>query len=362
MTFGLYQALELLASLLSTGMIAAGFVYNMEWTMAKYRVRINTISIMSEDLIPYVAISLVAWYYSDNFVAYRLALTLPGFLVLAFHFVLAESPQWLLAQNKIDRAINSLSKAAQINRKSLNAHTTRRLEQLSALTSNESTDGQVANVSMIDLLRQKTLAFRLLIVSLAWVCMYFAYYGIFFESAKVHENKYLSFALIGFADIPGGMINELLLNRIGRRLNIGLAFPIFSAMLLASTRLSADQETVRLMLFVVGKVAVTTACNGYHTFSSEFWPTAIRGTASSISTTAAQMGGILASVAILLDGDHANLPVFLSAAAGILGSVLVFVFLPETMHCEKLPDTIEEAQAIGKPIKRRSVHNNAENV
>lgn len=206
---------------------------------------------------------------------------------------------------------------------------------------------------MIDLMRQKTLAVRLLVTSLVWILMYFAYYGIFFESTKVHDNKYLSFALIGLADIPGNIVNQLLLNRIGRRWTIGLALPLFSAILFASTQLSADQETIHLILFVIGKAAITTASNGFHTFSSEFWPTSIRGIATNIGKTASQVGSILASVAVLLRNYSNHLPVFLSATSGILGSVLIFVFLPETKDCEKLPDTMEEALEIGKSTKRK---------
>lgn len=357
MSFELYLALEFLASLLSTGLIAAGFVYVMEWTTAKYRVRIVNIMIFIEVVIPYTCLSLAAWYFADNFVAYRLVLSVPGLLALAVHFILGESPQWLLSQNKSDRAVQSFSKAAKLNGKSLHAHTIQRIEQLRAQSTNRLADDRdVVQLSIVDLLRQKTLAFRLFITSVVWMCLYFAYYGVFFGSAKVHENKYLSVTLIGLADIPGNLLNDQLLNRIGRRLTIGLTLPIFSAMLIASTQLPASQETVQLILFVIGKAAIMAACIGYHTFSTEFWPTAIRGTAANVGTTAARLGSIFASLAVLLDNYHKHLPVFLNAAAGILGTVLILAFLPETMHCDKLPDTMEEALDIGRSARKKSAN------
>lgn len=67
---------------------------------------------------------------------------------------------------------------------------------------------------------------------------------------------------------------------------------------------------------------------------------------------AARFGSILASITVLLGNYYVHFPVLLNAAAGIVGSILILTFLPETMHCEKLPDTIEDALNIGKTKKR----------
>lgn len=356
MSFELYWTFEFLASLLSTGMLSAGFIYNMEWTTAKYRVRLVNMSMLMDTLLPYTVVSLTAWYFADNFIGFRMVLALPGFLVLISYVILSESPQWLMAKHKYDRAIKSLSNAAKLNGRTLHARTIQRIERLSDLSaSGLAGDEHVKNVSMGDVLRQQVLAFRLLIASAVWFFALFAYYGIFFGSTKAHENKYLSFALVGFADIPGTILNELLLNRIGRKLTIGLALPTFSVLLVASTQLSADQAHYQLILFVMGKVAISVACLGLYTFCTEFWPTSARNTAASIGSTAARVGSILASVSMLLAKYYVHLPVLLSAAAAMFAAILIFAFLPETMDCKKLPDTIEEALAIGKSPTKASM-------
>lgn len=355
MSFELYLAFEFLASLLSTGMIGAGYVYLMEWTTGKYRVRLITMALVMEILLPYSIISWAAWYYADNFVAYRLVSAVPGFLMLALHFLLGESPQWLLAQNKSSEALKSLSKAAKINRRPVHADTVDRIERLSALSAKGVSVGeQATTVSIVDVLRHKTLTLRLLITSLVFLCIFFAYYGIFLGSTRAHNNKYFSFALIGFADIPGTIINELLLDRIGRRPTVAISLAVYSVLLAASTQLPADQQLFQLILFVAGKAAVMAACAGFNTFAAEFWPTATRNTASNIGIMAGRIGSMLASVAVLLAHYYRHLPIFLNAAAGLLGSVLVFAFLPETLHCTKLPDTIDEAVHIGRARRRTS--------
>lgn len=68
---------------------------------------------------------------------------------------------------------------------------------------------------------------------------------------------------------------------------------------------------------------------------------------------AARFGTMLASISVLSNKFYAHLPVILYGSAALFGSVLLFAFLPETANC-KLPDTIEEAVAIGKPKRKKT--------
>lgn len=349
MTFELYWVLELLASLSTTGMIGAGLIYNMEWVTAKYRVRMNAIILFMDIVMMYAGIGLAAWYFADNFIAYKLALALPGLIIIFLYFILEESPQWLLTQNKYNRIIKSITKAAKINRKPVTATTLRHIEILSVLSSAEiAADDRSMKLTLIDLLKQKTMAFRLLVASLVWLCGFFAYYGVLLGSAKVHSNKYFSFLLIGLADVLGAILNAFLMDRIGRRLSIGGAFPVYAILLLASVQLSPDQEIIKLILFVISKTAIAEALIGLYLYTTEFWPTSVRNTAYNMTTTVGRFGSILASLSVFLSEYYVHLPMFLYASSAIIGSILLFAFLPETMNCDKLPDTIEEALVIGR--------------
>lgn len=353
MTFKLYWALEFTASFLSTGMVATGFIYNIEWTTTKYRVRLNNITWLMDIGIPYIAISTAAWYFQDNFIAFRLILAVPGFVMIPIYFVLGESPQWLLAQNRYDCVVKCLKQATRLNGRPLQPQTIQRIQQLSAVSRAETVDKEHSiKVSIFDVLGRKTLALRLVVSSVLLMFVYFALFGILFGSTKVHQNKYISFIVIGLADIPATIVNELLLNRIGRRLTIGLALPIYSLMLLVSVQLSDGHEMYRLILFFVGKTAIMSAMIGIYTYFSEFWPTSIRGTAFSISKTVGRLGSVFASMSVIMADIYVYLPLLLYATSATLGAVLLFAFLPETMDCPKLPDTIEEALAIGRKNKK----------
>lgn len=354
MTFELYWILEFLTSLLSTGALGPGFVYNMEWTTSKYRVRVNNIYMIMLTSIVYGGVCLASWYFDNNFIGFKLALALPAFLTIIPYLILGESPRWLFTQKRYSKAIKSISTACKINGKSIQSQIIHEIANSSTLQCNEkSTNNKSTNVSFSDLFREKILAVRFIVVSLVWLFVFFAYIGIVFRSNKIHSNRYISFLFIGLADIPGNVINTLVMNRLGRKITICSTLVMYALLLMISTQLPTG-GIYQLILFFISKTSVVVAMLGLHTYLSEFWPTSIRNTAFSISAGAGRFGSILASMSIILADYYVHLPSILYAAGAIIGCVLILLFLPETMHCEKLPDTIEEALAIGKNDKNRN--------
>lgn len=353
-SYELYWALEFLASLTSTGTIATSIVFNMEWVTSKYRVRLSNFSSILRIMVNYLTISFTAWYFSDNFTAFKLSLSIPGFFVIFLYLIFGESPKWLITQKKFTQAIKSISRAAKINRKPLQPYLIRQIEDSAMFASKEKAlDQQSTKVTFGDILRNRILAVRLFVISSIWLLAMYSFFGILFASTKVHSNKYLSFMIIGLADIPGNIINATLMDRIGRKITIGSALLIYGAFLLASTQMPAD-GIMRLLIFFLGKTSLACAVTGLYPYSSELWPTSVRGTAFSFSSMTGRLGSIIASVSGLLVHYHEHLPVFTYSTTAIIASLLFFLILPETMHCERLPDTIEEALDIGKSRKRLS--------
>lgn len=351
MSFNLYLLLEFVASVSTTGIVGACFVYNMEWTTAEYRVRLNTMAVMTDICSP-LFIGLAAWRFHHSFAAYRFILAVPGFLLLFLYFVLGESPQWLLVQGKYAQAISSIKNAGRINGRRLSNTIAQQVrqqhEQMAEASRAAHANERVKQVSIVDLLKQKTLALRLFILSLVWLFVCLAYFGIFLSSTQMHENKYLSFILIGLADLPSAILTILLLDRVGRRLTIGVAMLCYGLVLTAATVLSLGPGPAQLALLVVGKTAITTALFGLYTYSIELWPTAVRNTAFNICEMAGRSGTMLATISILLDAYYVHFTVILCVSAAIFGAILLFVCLPETVNCKQLPNTMDEAIAIGR--------------
>lgn len=325
----------------------------MEWVLGKHRIHLNSMALFMDAFHP-VFIGLAAWYYADSFVRYKLSMALSGFLIIAFYFVLDEPPQWLLARQKYSHLIESIKKAGRINRRPPSAQLIDQIISHPMNTVDKTEEERHNNhdsqqqVTLGDLFRTKALVVRLAAFSFLWLCRTIAYYGIILISTTAHDNKYISFILIGLAEVPGALLSMLILKHVGRRTTNCLSLLVYGLLLLASTQVPTELRVVQLILFCVSRAALKVSTIGICSYASELWPTAVRNRAFNICSFFGRCGAILASLFVLLEVYHPQLPVILYGSAALVAAGMPYLFLPETMHCRKMPDTIEEALAIGK--------------
>lgn len=354
MTFELYAALEFLIAFATSGVLGATCAFNMEWVSADRRTYLNCMALFMDALHP-VFIGLAAWYFESNFVGYKLSLALPGLVMIVFYFLLSEPPQWLLARQKYSRLIKSISNAGKFNRRPPSTKLIEQIENCSRHAGEqmkgERRDVNGQHVTIRDLFAQKLLVARLLMVALVWLCKVFAYYGIILSSTKVHDNKYISYILIGLAEIPGALVAMPIINRIGRRLAAGWSLFVYGVLLLVTTQMSDDLQVAKLSLFFISRASLKVSTIGFCTYVTELWPTAVRNRAFNICSLFGRFGAILASLSVMLTEYYAQLPIILYGSAAVVAAIMLYAFLPETKESTKMPDTIDEALAIGKPIK-----------
>lgn len=365
MTFELYLILELCVSTSTAGVLSSCYVYNLEWVTAKYRVYLNTVTSVIHAMHAMV-LGIVAWYLEDNFVAYKIVLAVPGFFLLFAYFGMKESPQWLLSQHKYAKAIECIKIAGKINGRPPHDKTIKQIEceasyhEMIKKANNASNDDceKVSNndeqVTLVHVLTSKMLAPRMIILCSVWLASVYAYYGIVLGSSSVHSNKYISYALIGTAELPGTLMTTVTLDRFGRRKTIGYASLTCGFMLIISALMTAEQQTYRMIMHFIGRAAIKTTLISLGTYTTELWPTAQRNTIFGICGLCGRLGGILASLAVLLTRYYADLPTLISGTSAIVAAVLLFAFLPETLNSGKLPDTIDEAIAIGRKRNKKS--------
>lgn len=279
--------------------------------------------------------------------------------MILFYVILGETPQWLLARQKYSQLVKTLSRAGKINRHPPSSKLVRQLQSHSMFYATKPAHEQNHNelgkkVTVRDLLRQKQLTFRLITLSFVWICAVFAYFGIILSSTKVHDNKYISYILIGLAEVPGALLAIVILNRFSRRASIGGTLLTSGSLLILATQLPGIYQKIQLTLFFICRAAIKIAMVGLCTYTTELWPTTVRNRAFNICSLSGRVGGILATLSVLLIKYYAQLPLILYGSCTIIGAVMLYVMLPETMYCSKLPDTIEEALAIGRVVKPNS--------
>ena len=170
-----------------------------------------------------------------------------------------------------------------------------------------------------------------------WFCVNFAYYGAFIwlPSLLVAQGfditKSFQYTLvITLAQLPGYALSAYLIERIGRRVTLGL-FLLGSAVSAGLFGL-ADSETAiiaagcSLSFFNLG------AWGALYAITPEIYPTLMRGTGAGAAAGFGRIASILAplSVPFLLERGSGEVLVFsIFAAAFVLAAVAAFALLPE---------------------------------
>ena len=93
---------------------------------------------------------------------------------------------------------------------------------------------------------------------------------------------------------------------------------------------------------LIGKFGATASFAIVFVYTAEMFPTEIRSTAVGASSLCGRIGGILAPQIAMLDTIWDPLPLLVMGTGSLIGGILVFVFLPETLG-KKLPDSMQEA-------------------
>lgn len=106
-----------------------------------------------------------------------------------------------------------------------------------------------------------------------------------------------------------------------------------------------DIPWLKLIFFLLGKFSITVAFTVVYIYTTEMFPTNLRHSLLGCCAMCGRVGSIVAPQTPLLAQYYSSMPLLLMAGCAFLSGFLV-LRLPETLNT-KLPDTIEEAIAIG---------------
>ena len=99
---------------------------------------------------------------------------------------------------------------------------------------------------------------------------------------------------------------------------------------------------LQVVLSLVGKFGAAASFAIVFVYTAELFPTEIRSTAVGGSSFCGRIGGIIAPQIALLDTVWTPFPLLIMGTGSLIGGILVFVFLPETLG-KKLPSSMQEA-------------------
>ena len=345
-----FALMRVLTGMGGIGLFMVPYVIMLENTTPEYIVPLGTVTSLGSTFGSLVVV--IAAYFIRDWVPLMLSLHIPMFAGFILYFFVPESPRWLITKGRLAEARKTCRHIAKFNGKELPEEvlypapkpekTLKTAAQLEVESQSEET------ATVMDLFRPRVIAFRSVNMFYQWFSVTMAYYGITFATTGLAGDPHLNFALGCLTELPGAVFGYYAINFFGRRFILsslqslaGIA-TIIAGLLILSPELKVLQVT----LAMIGKFGATCAFGTVYLYTSELYPTSIRGTAVGISSTIARFGGITATLLFGLAAVWPPFPLVIMGAVATVAGVLA-VFFPETTG-EELPETMEDALNIGK--------------
>ncbi|XP_059054876.1 solute carrier family 22 member 3-like [Achroia grisella] len=344
-SYYLYIAIECIEATFSGGAFPAGMVLMIEISGKKQRLLSSVLFAyaiyVGESLFAIIAMFVPYWKTLA-----RIIYT-PGIICLALVFVIRESPRWQLLNGKTKEAIETLRLTAETNNIKFNDVIT---ESDEAILKNKLNIGKTTvKEGYKKIFSSKQILLRILVGAASRFSASFVYYGLMINSVWLPGNKYTNFLLSTVMSFPGELISLYFMNRIGRKLPLIVGFAICGTLCIASGYVPASLVWLKITLFLLGKVVISSCFTGAVTYSMELFPTTARGTLLGVCAFASRLGNMLAPLTPMLYDISASLPAILFGVSSAVTAALI-TLTPET---KELPlfDTVEQVEASMK-VKR----------
>eukprot|EP00092_Neocalanus_flemingeri_P029516 GFUD01032052.1.p1 GENE.GFUD01032052.1~~GFUD01032052.1.p1 ORF type:complete len:317 (-),score=69.35 GFUD01032052.1:68-1018(-) len=285
-----------------------------------------------------LVVGLVSWAGVRDWQLLSLVLSAPNILLLSYWWLIPESPRWLISKNKTEQLMKVLQNAADTNKKVLP----------NLLEDKSSQKSAGSKASILDLFRPATILIRSATMFFNWLVATMCYYGLTSAAATLTPDLYVNFMLAIFVEIPAHFALLLVLDRLGRKPVLGLSQILAGVTCIGAGLITSESlRWLQITLALVGKFGATASFAVVFVYTAEMFPTEIRSSAVGASSLCGRVGGILAPQIASLSSVWLPLPLLIMGSGALIGGVLVFMFLPETLG-KRLPDTMKEALNLGK--------------
>ncbi|XP_050677877.1 organic cation transporter protein-like [Leptidea sinapis] len=342
--YAMYVSLQLLQTTLGAGTFSSAYIFAAELVGPKYRVVASATS-TSMFAVGQVVLGGVAWLVQP----WRymiLVLHIPCFLIISYYWILSESIRWLLSKQKYVEARQVLEKIARVNKKEISEKSMEGLltPPPSATTSDNLKESKPGLVS--SLFKSRILLRRVCTTPIWWITTTFVYYGLSINSTSLSDTMYLNYILTCAIEIPGFYTAVFILDRIGRKPTLCGGFLFSAACNIAFVFIPSDLTVFRMIVYLAGKFGISLVFTSLYLFTSELYPTEFRHSLLAFSSMIGRIGSITAPLTpVLMDYWH-GIPSMMFGGMAILSGLLVLT-QPETLGT-KMPDTLAEAEAIGR--------------
>ncbi|XP_059636650.1 organic cation/carnitine transporter 7-like isoform X2 [Cornus florida] len=296
--------------------------------------------------------------------------SVPSFLALLFYSLTPESPRYLCMKGRTTDAHSVLKKVEILNQTRLPPGllvSDRMIElaeevapsedsQLLSSTRNKSMVSETGFSSLLMLFSSELITTTLLL----WVVFFgnaFLYYGVILLTSELSsgQNKfslstvrsnyseddglYLDVFVTSLAELPGIVLSAVIVDRIGRRLSMGIMFMLGCIFLLPLV-LQQHEILTTALLFGARMCFMGTFTVAY-IYAPEIYPTSVRTTGLGVASAVGRIGGMICPlVAVgLVTGYHQTAAIILFEVVIVISGLCV-LRLPLETKGRGLTDTV----------------------
>ncbi|XP_023935689.2 organic cation transporter protein-like [Bicyclus anynana] len=338
---------EVVESMFSGGFSCA-YIILMELMGPKYRVAAGA-SLNTSFSVGLVLLGFIAWGVPD-WRNLTLALYIPQLLTFGYFFLMAESVRWYMSKGRFEDAERVLKSAAKSNNKELSEKSLVLLREHALEEERKKADELARKETepwlVVLVFRHKRILVRCMVSPVWWITTTFIYYGMSINAVNMSGNRYLNYVAVSAVEIPGYWAAVVLMARIGRKPVLFCAFWVCCACQIGYIFIPSDQYAASLTLYLIGKFSIAMVMTSIYVYTSELYPTKYRHSLFAFSSMIGRIGSIVAPLTPAFGAAvWDDLPFALFAGFAFVSGLLVLV-TPETLGT-KLPDTMEEASALG---------------
>ncbi|XP_020290376.1 organic cation transporter protein-like isoform X2 [Pseudomyrmex gracilis] len=348
--YELFLILKFICALATGGTMLVSFVLLMEIVGVEWR-SIMSVLFHVPFLLGHLMNPLIA-YLTHTWYGFQMAVSIPSVFLLAYYWIIPESPRWLLAVGNPRQAEQILLKAAERNKIPV--------ENVKVALENHENQAMVRlakskeKYNITHLFRTPYLRLKTICVSINWFVCGICFFGLAQYMGHIDGNIFINVAVSAAMELPGTVIVLFLISRVSR-LKILIGGNILSGVSLLLITLVTNGN-VRVFLASLSLVGMAISFPTIYLYSGEVFPTVVRNVGVGLGSISARIGSMIAPYIATMGTIQPWLPPVVFGIGPILGAALC-LFLPETMNCE-LPETIEDGEKFGKKTTEENTSNN----
>ncbi|KAJ0183557.1 hypothetical protein K1T71_001533 [Dendrolimus kikuchii] len=342
-----FVAVQVVESMLACGLFTSAYILVMELVGPKYRT-ISGAILLTAWAVSQMTLGLVAWVFK-HWRVLTLAIYIPQIITLVYLWAISESIRWYITKGRFTKAEEVLIKAAKVNGKTLSDKSREALR----LAGEKFRRGSTGNTEkeddswlIVQVFKNKPMLLRCIVSPICWMSTNLVYYGLSINAVNMAGNSYLNYVAVSAADIPGFWLSVFLMQKTGRKTVLIGGFWVCAACMVAFIFVPSHMYGLSLTVYLLGKSSISLVLIANYVFTAELYPTKYRHNLFAFSSTIGRLGNIAAPLIPAIEAaTFEDLPIILFGGFALLSGLLIFM-IPETRGT-KLPDTMEEACAIG---------------